>query len=178
MQTRSLVATQSCRNEIAVSEVVVNLSEEREQCPFLLAATIGLSASTRTQLHVVGIFESIVLASSSEVFESIFDGFRTEESSEMVISLDVEHIVGSVRPSHRIAFAIATAHSAVVRCIAFANIASERLVQELKMLHTHIALQCQTLDRENLQVGITEDAPRSIRVVAHVVERLNWVVDV
>ena len=46
------------------------------------------------------------------------------------------------------------------------------------MLNTHIALQGKTLDRHDLDIGITKDTPRGICIVAHVVECLHWVVNI
>ena len=92
--------------------------------------------------------------------------------------VDVEKIVGGVGPCPGVALSVAAAHGTVGSVVARTHVAGERLVEELHVLHTDVALQRETLHGHDFQIAVAEDTPRGVLVVAHVVERLYGVLDV
>ena len=74
-------------------------------------------------------------------------------------ALDVEQIVGSIGPGVGIALTVCTTNGTVGRIVALADITGECLAQELYMLDTEVALDGQSLDGHNVNIGIAEDAP-------------------
>ena len=96
----------------------------------------------------------------------------------MMLTIQVEKIVGCVSPCPCVTLTVAAAYCAVSCIVSSTYITRQRLVEILNMLNTNIALQGKTLDRHNVDITITKDTPRRVLVVAHVVKCLYRVVDI
>ena len=81
-------------------------------------------------------------------------------------------VVGGVGPGVGVSLTVATADAVLVGRL---HLAAQRLVEILDMLNAEVGLQREALDGNELGVGIAEDAPRVVAVVASVVQCLHGV---
>ena len=123
-------------------------------------------------MHIVITLKQIVLASSRNTLISVLDGLGTKQCVEVMVAIDVKHIVGCICPCIGVALTIGTAHRVD---IAWQIFSVERSVEKLRMLQTKVCLQGKTLDRLYFQISITEDAPALVGVVTFIVDLLNRV---
>ena len=130
-----------------------------------------MRAFAGVEVHVVVVFERILAAPCVEVFIFVGDCFYTTQHVQVVF-LNCQVIVCSVGPCPSVALTEAAAHAVHVRLL---NLAVERTIEELDVLDTDVALQRKTFDGINFQVGVTEDTPALVAVVATVIEFVNRV---
>ncbi len=93
----------------------------------------------------------------------------------MMHALEGLHIVGRVGPGIGVALAVGTRDAVHVAGL---DAAAQVLVEELGVLDAEVALDDQAVDGLDVDIGIAEDAPRLVRVVASVIQLVRGVGDV
>ena len=167
VQARGGIAAQGSRDEIAVGVVIVELAEKREQSPFCLAATHGLLTSASTNLHIVYVLEGIVAVGTVKTFGTILDKLSTNECAHMMYTTKSLQVVSGVGPGVGVALAVGTADTVHVAGL---DAASQVLVEILGVFNTEVRLQCQSVEGLDVDIGVTEDTPRFVGVVASVIQ--------